>query len=1039
MNNTLSSVVFSSTVFKEILSLINRRVGFSLTLKSLPAQALVLSVLLEKTKKRIGLVCDSEKIALSLFKDCFSFLEKKAHHFPLFSKDTTSVPGFVSQSRVLFTRSFNAIVEKELGLYLASKETINTTVSPTKKNKEDSLFFNLGDLTSKEDIVKKLASWGYEHVDHTFTPNTFSARGGILDIFPVYANHPIRIEFFGNQVESLRIFNTETQLSEGSRDSFKLLAPPLKKNKSSQKLVETINSQCDVVLYVSSSGFSFLNGETPKNIHVDTLRLSGLSSEELQKTVDCFLKQKNKTTTFLFNPASRAFYRSEDMVEIDDILSGSFNIPTLGLSCFVAPGKGQKKAPKTRKESPGARQRKISSLEELRWGDPLVHQDYGLGIYRGLETIGDKNNQEENIRIEYANGGSIYVPINRFGRVHKYIGLGGAFPKLSHLGSGVWDKQKLATKKNAREVVDSLVALYQSRSTPRGFNYVQDKELTQKLEESFPFQETEDQLAAIKQINFDMDKKTPMDRLVYGDVGFGKTEVALRAALRAVISGKVVFFLSPTTVLSDQHYITCKNRLGELGVSVELMSRFRTKKEQSIIIESLHKNRIDVLVGTHRLLGEDVPTENLGLLIIDEEHRFGVKHKEKIRRFKNRVDILTLTATPIPRTLQQSLVGIRDTSKIETPPRERLPIQTHVKRFEWPFVVEALQKELNRGGQSYFLHNEVSNLPFYLEKLQVFFPNATIAVGHGQMSSRDLEKTIIGFFEGKIDILLCTTIIESGLDVPNANTIIINNAQMFGLAQLYQIRGRVGRAEEQAFCFLCIPKKLKLLPEAYQRLKAIEHHSALGSGYFIAMKDLEIRGAGNLFGYEQSGQISKVGLELYNKILTQAVKEKEGGSLDEKKEKLTLVFKGAAQIPSDYMPLIQDRLYFYQKISRVTSLENLSEVSAELRDRFGPLPSETETLFNLSQIQCSLYLFPLSKCNINGASLSFVLDAVPDEVNPKVFFDSLQRVLKEETRPFKMETIKTGSLLVSFETTSLEDSFSLALLFHELFSRVLSL
>ena len=1039
MNNALSSAVFSSAVFKEILSLINRRVGFSLALDSLPAQALVFSSLLRRTDESIGLVCDTEKIALSLSADCLSFLEKKVYHFPLVSEDTTSVPGFISQSRVLFARSFNAMVENEPGLYMASKETIKANVSLPEINKEDSVFFNIGDLISKEVVVKKLSEWGYELVDHTFTPNTFSARGGILDVFPVYANHPIRIEFFGNQVESLRIFNTETQLSEGSRDSFKLLAPPLKKNKPTQTLVETLKNKCDFVLYISSSGVSFLGGEKPIKIPVETIRLDDLSSGVLQTTVDSFLNLKNTKTVFLFNATSRAFYRSEDMEEIVGVLSVGFNAPTLGLSCFVAPGKKQKKVLNVEWFSSGSRQRKISSLEELCWGDPLIHQDYGLGLYRGLETIGGKNNQEENIRIEYAKGGSIYVPINRFDRVHKYIGLGGASPKLSRLGSGAWDKQKIATKRNAREVVDSLVALYRSRSTPRGFSYVQDKELTQKLEESFPFQETEDQLRAIKQINFDLDKKVPMDRLVYGDVGFGKTEVALRAALRAVVSGKTVFFLSPTTVLSDQHYITCKNRLGELGINVELLSRFRTKKEQSIIIESLHKNKIDVLIGTHRLLGEDVPTENLGLLIIDEEHRFGVKHKEKIRRFKNRVDILTLTATPIPRTLQQSLVGIRDTSKIETPPRERLPIQTHVKRFEWPFIVEALQKELNRGGQSYFLHNKVANLPFYLEKLQSFFPSATIAIGHGQMTSRNLEKTIIGFFEGKIDILLCTTIIESGLDVPNANTIIINNAQMFGLAQLYQIRGRVGRAEEQAFCFLCLPKNLKLLPDAYQRLKAIEHHSALGSGYYIAMKDLEIRGAGNLFGYEQSGQISKVGLELYNKILTQAVKEKGDGPLDEKREKLIVVFKGSAQIPSDYMPLVQDRLYFYQKISSVTNLKNLNEVSAELRDRFGPLPGEAETLFKLSQIQCSLSSFPISKCNINKFSLSFVLDAIPKGVSPQDFFDSLQRVLKGEAHPFKIETIKNGSLLVSFETASLDDSFSLALLFHELFSRVLSL
>ena len=1038
MNRRFLRTVSSSSVFLDIVSRINRRLGFSLSINNLAAQSVLLSALLDQTGGRIGVLCDDEDIATALSADCFSLLGEDVNLFPLLYDDTSSVLGFVSQNQVLFTRSFNALTELPSGLFITSTKTAEKRISSPDKNIKSSFVFSKGSSVVRALVLKSLSRWGYEQVDHTSAPNTFSTRGGILDVFPLYANHPIRIEFFGDKIESIRIFNPETQLSEGDRDNFKLLPPVLREKDSVETLFDTLVGCCGFVLYISQNGFSFLGGEKQINIYVEPLQIETSSSVVKQTIVDSALGENNSSDVFLFNPASRGFYRSDEMVEIKSFLSGGFKAPSLGVACFVVPGKKNLKPPKSSAFSGGLRHKKISSLVELRWGDPLVHQDYGIGLYRGLETIGDKNNHEENIKIEYASGGSVFVPLNRFNRVHKYIGLGGSSPKLSRLGSGAWEKQKAITKKSAAEVVDYLINLYKARSTPRGFRYLVDRELTQKLEDGFPFQETKDQLTAINDIYEDMDKPAPMDRLVYGDVGFGKTEVALRASLRAVVSGRAVFFLSPTTVLSDQHYITCKNRLGSLGVNVELLSRFKTKKEQSIIIEKLHKNKIDVLVGTHRLLGEDVPTENLGLLIIDEEHRFGVKHKEKIRRFKNRVDILTLTATPIPRTLQQSLVGIRDTSKIETPPRERLPIQTYVKQFEWPFVIDSIKKEINRNGQVYFLHNDVSGLPFYLEKIQSFFPNASVAIGHGQMPSRDLEKTILSFFNGKIDILLCTTIIESGLDVPNANTIIINNAQMFGLAQLYQIRGRVGRGEIRAFCFLCIPKETKLFPDAYQRLKAIEHHSALGSGYSIAMKDLEIRGAGNLFGYEQSGQISKVGFELYNKILTQEIQKKKGVEDDSKKEKAKIVFGGSAQIEKDFMPLVQDRLYFYQKLSSETTVFGLEKIRSELRDRFGPIPKETETLFKITQIQCSLFPYPISKCNLGPSFTSFVLDAVPNEKDPLAFFVSLQRVLNESFYVFKIEPLKSGSLVVSIETSSTGESFSLAMQFQELFSRVLS-
>ena len=509
----------------------------------------------------------------------------------------------------------------------------------------------------------------------------------------------------------------------------------------------------------------------------------------------------------------------------------------------------------------------------------------------------------------------------------------------------------MQTKKSAEKDVQALVELYLSRKNNRGFVYKPDPDLLSALKSSFVYQETEDQQKAIFDVLGDMGKKTPMDRLVYGDVGFGKTEVALRAIVSAVSSGRCVFFLSPTTVLSDQHYITCKNRLSPLGLNVELLSRFRTKKEQGVVLSKLEGGGVDVLVGTHRVLGKDVSTKRLGLLVVDEEHRFGVKHKEYIRSLKKRVDVLTLTATPIPRTLQQSLVGIRDTSKIETPPRNRLPISTRVVRFNWSLVSTAIKKEISRGGQVYFVNNDIKSLDFYQKKIVDLVPGASVGVAHSKMTSQSLEGAVLAFFSGKINVLVCTSIVESGLDVQNANTMIINGAQNFGLSQLYQIRGRVGRGGVRAFCFLCVPKSHKLSSAAFQRLKAVEHYTALGSGYSVAMRDLEIRGAGNLFGFEQSGHIARVGLSLYNKILSETINEKRGLVEGPARQPVSVSFDGAALFGVDYMPLVEDRLYYYQRLSKAEETREVAQIKTEVLDRFGKMTKEVKNLFLVGRVK----------------------------------------------------------------------------------------
>ena len=965
-------------------------------------------------------------------KDLLAFMGENVFLFPDYKKETAAVSGFVSKSKQTFDGSYRALALSQVGVYLINDAVSKYKVSD-KKIDDEWLEIAVGQKINPNKLLELFISWGYEVVDHCVATSMVSMRGGIFDFFPTHSKEPLRIEFFSDTIESIRYFDLETQRSTNKRDAVKIQKPlVLTKGGKSKSLGLLIEERCKNKLYITPRlvGPS-LDGVQDITLFYEPLVFKEMGTALFQKKVKEI--SKNLSSLFLFNDAKNKFLDSPFNRLTADLSSG-FTIPSFDLACLVVPTRKKPGASNSSKKEGLA----ISSLSELGWGDRLVHQDFGVGVYRGLSLVGDKENQEENIKIEYADGGVVYVPVGRFNRVHRYVGVNESLPNLSKLGTGAWERQKELAKKSASEVVEHLVAIHAARSSPRGFEYLKENSLFDQLEESFPYEETPDQITAIDDIYKDLSQKNPMDRLVYGDVGFGKTEVALRAAIRVIVSGRAVFFLTPTTILSDQHYITCLNRLGALGVEVELLSRFKNKKEQRLILERLHQNKIDLLIGTHRILGADVPTENLGLLIVDEEHRFGVKDKETIRKLKKRVDVLTLTATPIPRTLQQSLVGIRDTSRIETPPTDRLPIETFVQHFDWAPIKEVLHAELRRGGQAYFLHNNIEQIPFYLEKLQALFPKSTIAVAHGRVSSRELEKTILSFFSGEIDILLCTTIIESGLDVQNANTIIINEAQNLGLAQLYQIRGRVGRGKKQAFCYLCIPKKLSLMPEAFQRLRAIEHHTALGSGYGVAMKDLEIRGAGSLFGYKQSGQISRIGFELYNKILSEVLNKKQGEVLVEEKEKPVIVFSGSAFIDDLYMPLVQDRLAFYQKISNALEVKELYKIKEELLDRFGVFGKNIENLFLLTETQCLLFSHPVSKCLVSSTSVVFIFDAETKSLDPEQFLKALREAAKHQSSPFQIVPDKSGTLKISFKTTSLDLASGLALNFSKKFSVIVS-
>jgi transcription-repair coupling factor (superfamily II helicase) len=592
-------------------------------------------------------------------------------------------------------------------------------------------------------------------------------------------------------------------------------------------------------------------------------------------------------------------------------------------------------------------------LAEVHPGDFVVHQDHGIGRFEGLVKLNSTGVEREYLLIQYAGTDRLYIPTDQLDRVTKFIGMGDVTPALSKLGSAEWARAKQQVKESVQNIASDLLRLYSVRESTNGHAFPPDSEQPwlQELEEAFPYEETIDQARAIDDVKADMQRPRPMDRLVCGDVGYGKTEVALRAAFKAVLDQRQVAVLAPTTVLALQHFNTFSERLRAYPIRVELLSRFRSEKEQKQVLEELALGKVDILIGTHRLLQKDVVFNNLGLLIIDEEQRFGVVHKERLKQLRMEIDVLTLTATPIPRTLHMGLVNVRDMSVIETPPQERLPIRTSIREWDEPLIREAILREVDRGGQVFFVHNRVQGIQVIAQRLQKLVPEATFAVAHGQMAEDQLEQVMLAFSSGEYQVLICTTIIENGLDIPNANTIIINNAAMFGLAQLYQLRGRVGRGSHQAYAYLLYNKDTKLTPIAEKRLRAIYEATELGAGFRIAMKDLEIRGAGNLLGPEQSGFMNAVGFDLYSRLLAEAIQELQGKKTEAAAPVVTVDLPVDAYIPDDYINDRALKMNFYQRLANLTTSEQVTAMQSELKDRFGPLLPPVENLLKLISLK----------------------------------------------------------------------------------------
>ena len=950
---------------------------------------------------------------MGLDDDLFLFYPEKDNH--------PRVPGFEIESD-----RYRADVLVGMGdtdktrVYICSEDSFLAKEIVDQKMFNGSSFkLRLGANEDRDQIIRKLLDFGFDEKETVYDPKDFSARGEILDVFPPHLKTPIRIVFDFDRIESISPFSPTSQLTVGSTRKLTIISLiDNAQHINNINLMSFFNSD-NIIEYNSTKQFVRLRDSAPKitkSLRVVPIELNDLAiSKRLDFVKDVPFPNKN---IFIIGDESlkeRFTKHFHGHTWISGFIKRGFYSDVLNCLVISANDIFNNK-PNTNKwesnSTPAPRPINMGDIASLVVGDYVVHKNFGLGVFRGLSLRAGTMGDRESIKIEYKNNSCVYVSIEKMDLIHRYLGSAGK-PKVSQLGTGGWKNEIIKTKKSVKLVAGELLKLYANKKRNRNFSYSKDHDIGTALDDSFPFIKTPDQKRAIDDTLTDLDGSYPLDRLICGDVGFGKTEVALRAIMKAVLSGKQAVFLCPTTILADQHYITCGDRLGPLGVSIGLLSRFKTKKQQSEIIKQLKEKEIDVLVGTHRVLSDDVFVPELGLLIVDEEHRFGVGQKEKIRSMKQFIDVLMLSATPIPRTLQHSLVGIKDISLIQTPPKSRKPIETAVRFFDWDTICLYIDRELSRDGQVYFLHNDINSLPFVANKIRKFFPGSTAEVVHVQLPGRELEKKILAFFGGKIDILVCTTIIESGIDVSNANSIVINDAQNFGLSQLYQIRGRVGRWHNQAHCLLLVPKK-PLDERAHRRLKSLEQFTSLGSGYDISMKDLEIRGAGSLFGYKQSGHISSIGFEMYCELLKNEINFILGK--DDGVRFPDVVFDGNALIEESYVSNPAQRLGFYNRLSRSESADDVKQIEGELINRFGKLPKKLINLLFVSETRARYGSTSVVKISINEKGVEFFLDDVYPYASVGELFGALSSFASAHKIDHHFSEQKNGRLSVIFST-----------------------
>ncbi|WP_091775896.1 transcription-repair coupling factor [Piscibacillus halophilus] len=973
------------------------------------------------------------------------------------------------------------------GILVVPVAALKRVLPPADVSEQASVEIKAGQEYPFEETMEQLVNLGYKVTDMVTAPGEISRRGGIIDLYPLTEPNPIRIDWFDDEVESIRYFNPDDQRSEkeiqtvhiGPVHEFLLtheqmtkaaeklkglLAKSLKKLKEQEqqeKLQETIGYDIErleqgepfpgLVKYLSllydevHSLIDYLSDDTmivfdemsrvietaeqldqeEANWYTDMLEtqslVNGLTltfdwATVMQKMThpkvyfSLFLRHiPNTKPENIINISSRQMQtfhgqmpmlkseidrwsnakysvvivaQDEDRMDrivnvledykmtaykvdpdtelpvnepiiIEGNLSHGFEMPAFKLAVLTEEELFKKQKPKKRKRHKISNAERVKSYQELKVGDYVVHINHGIGKYLGIETLEVNDLHKDYMVINYSGNDKLYVPVDQIDQVQKYVGSEGKAPKLYRLGGSEWKKVKSRVQSSVEDIADDLIQLYAEREASKGHAFAPDTEIQRDFEAAFPYEETEDQIRCIEEIKKDMERERPMDRLLCGDVGYGKTEVAIRAAFKAVMDNKQVAVLVPTTILAQQHFETFQERFQEFGVNIGLLSRFRTPKQQKETLDKLKKGLIDVVIGTHRVLSKDVVFKDLGLLIVDEEQRFGVKHKEKIKQLKANVDVLTLTATPIPRTLHMSMVGVRDLSVIETPPENRFPIQTYVLEYNPAFIREAIERELARGGQVFFLYNRVDLIEKVAAEIDMLVEDARVNYAHGQMNEGQLEGIIFDFLEGNFDVLVSTTIIETGVDIPNVNTLIVYDADKMGLSQLYQLRGRVGRSSRLAYAYFTYQQNKVLSEVAEKRLEAIKEFTELGSGFKIAMRDLSIRGAGNLLGTEQHGFIDSVGFDLYSQMLNDAIKaKKEGKTYEETKPfEVEMSLDLDAYIPSEYITDEAQKIEMYKQIQAVEEIQDIYNLKDELLDRFGEYPQEVEDLLQVSRIR----------------------------------------------------------------------------------------
>jgi len=1013
--------------------------------------------------------------------DAKSLLEDRALFFPAW--DIEPYEHRLPDEAIVFTRldCYRRAKLSEPKLIVAEPKALLYPVFPPETFDEFSMTLRVGDSVSPESLIKRLTAVGYVREELVEFLGTTSRRGDVLDVFTPAYHDPVRIEFFGDEIESIRLFSAENQRSKETLEKVDILPPnewlkpfwtkadespdmirtSLRKDLARKiprdkigdivsrvaiehdfpgavwisplfepKPVLPLAFFCDnLTILCSEPEEVFLAADAllsraedhhlelsregefhipPEEMFMDSERFEEVLTSRFFLPIRQFQTQENSIDMgFKAIPGSFegpvAFRRligkyREDEIETRIFCENNYQLRNLeqtmppeeavpadiahlsesflhkpskqasitGAAIF---GRKRRTAPK-RLYREGTIYALPTGLEE---GDFVVHTDHGIGFFKGTDTVESRGFSSECLVLEYKDGEKLYVPVEDFHLVQKYMG--GENVQPAKLGGMAWQKAKKRAQRSIMALAGELVQLYALREVSKGTQFPPEDELSAALEDSFPFDETRDQLNALADVFEDMESEKPMDRLLVGDVGFGKTEVAIRAAFKAVRGGKQVAVLVPTTVLSDQHYRTFRERLAGLPVEIDMVSRFRSPKEQKKTLKKLEEGNLDIIIGTHRLLSKDINFKDIGLLVIDEEQRFGVKHKEKIKAWRAKVDVLAMSATPIPRTLYLSIAGVRDMSTIDTPPASRLPIYTRAVPFSDETIAEAIEKELARGGQVYFLHNRVGSIEAMAHHLRKLVPGARFAVAHGQMAEGELSRIILDFLSGKFDVLVTTTIIESGTDIPNVNTILINRADRLGVAQLYQLRGRVGRSDQQAYCYLITPPYRRMTDRAKKRIKAVLEHSDLGSGFALAMRDMEIRGAGNLLGAQQHGHIEEIGLDLYSRMLSEAVSELKGQRPAHFVPVNTQV-DIPLFIPKTYIPSTKLRIQYYQRLYMAPNTERLDAIKAEIMDMFGNPPDEMVSLMNYlrMRVAASSISLPLREAVLKKGRATFLFD-----------------------------------------------------------------